>query len=181
VEETTGQNPDRLPCERATQKAHRRSLVRCEDLVARAASDAGREGDYSGPQPPFRWQRVDLSDRAPISRDDVAHTALPTVDAQAQARAAGSRRIAAPATPNSGVGLLPLSDAGMSGSGGIRGQAGLPLQYSDNECATSVARAQVVMPSGSLSSEFRLFGSTFPGCQPPRVSVNPFQPAEAAA
>ena len=86
-----------------------------------------------------------------------------------------------PATANSGVGLLPLSDAGMSGSGGIRGQAVLPLQYSDNECATSVARAQVVLPSGSLSAEFQLFGSTFPGCQPPRVSVNPFQPAEAAA
>jgi hypothetical protein len=86
-----------------------------------------------------------------------------------------------PATPNSGVGLLPLSDPGMSGSAGIRGQAALPLQYSDNECATSVARAQIVLPSGSLSAAFQLFGSAFPGCQPPSVSVNPFQPAEAAA
>ena len=85
-----------------------------------------------------------------------------------------------PTTPNSGIGLTPLLDGGASGAVGVRGQAALPLQYSDNECATSVAAVRVTFPSGGLVVSIALPGGDFPGCVPPAVSVNPFQPAEAS-
>ena len=83
-----------------------------------------------------------------------------------------------PTIPNSGVGLLPLSDPGQPGASGVRGQAALPLQYSDNECATSVAAVQLTLSSGSLTAALTLPGSDFSGCLTAPVTVNPFQPAE---
>lgn len=86
-----------------------------------------------------------------------------------------------PTIPNSGVGLAPLTNSGASGSSGVRGQAALPLQYSDNQCPTPAATVSVVFPSGTLTMPFRLFGSNFAGCTPAAVAVNPFQPAEGQA
>jgi hypothetical protein len=86
-----------------------------------------------------------------------------------------------PTIPNSGVGLVPLAASGASGTIGIRGQAAIPLQYSDNQCATAVATVSVVLPSGALMAPFQLFGNNFPGCTPAAVVVNPFQPAEGQA
>jgi hypothetical protein len=86
-----------------------------------------------------------------------------------------------PTIPNSGVGLVRSTDPGASGTGGIRGQAALPLQYSDNQCPTPVARVSVVLPSGSLTVPIQLFGNNFAGCTPAAVVVNPFQPGEGQA
>jgi hypothetical protein len=86
-----------------------------------------------------------------------------------------------PTIPNSAVGLVPLADPGASGSSGVRGQAALPLQYSDNQCPTPVASVSIVFPSGTLTMPFQLFGSNFAGCTPAAVAVNPFQPAEGQA
>lgn len=86
-----------------------------------------------------------------------------------------------PTIPNSGVGLVPLVDPGASGSSGVRGQAALPLQYSDMQCPTSVATVAVVFPSGTLKVSFQFFSNDFAGCTPAAVAVNPFQPAEGQA
>jgi Protein of unknown function (DUF4232) len=83
-----------------------------------------------------------------------------------------------PTYPNAGVGLVPLSSAGVTGAAGIRGQAELPLQYLDSMCATAIAGVRVTLPTGNLSTSVPPLGGNFPGCFQPSVSVNPFQPAE---
>jgi len=83
-----------------------------------------------------------------------------------------------PTEPNSGVGLVPLSTA--TSSSGVRGQAGLPLQYSHLMCATRIVGIAVTLPTGTLTAPLDgLEGSDFPGCSSGSVTVNPFQPAEA--
>jgi hypothetical protein len=83
-----------------------------------------------------------------------------------------------PTYPNNGVGLVPLPPTTASGGYGVRGQAALPLQYSDLMCATSVASVRVILSSGTLSAPLQLPGAPFRPCLAPTVSVNPFQPAE---
>jgi hypothetical protein len=84
-----------------------------------------------------------------------------------------------PTFPNNGVGLIPLSNQGTSPGpgyqGGIRGQAALPLQYSDI-CANSVAAIRIRIGGASFTLPLTL-GGDGGNCES-TLFVNPFQPAE---
>ena len=88
-----------------------------------------------------------------------------------------------PTHPNDGVGLIPLAEQGTAPGpdpeGGVRGQASLPLQYSDS-CANSVTAVAVDFGSARLTVPLTLGvpeGAPH-DCELTSVVVNPFQPAE---
>lgn len=87
-----------------------------------------------------------------------------------------------PAIANSGVGLLPLASAGTTGTAGIRGQAGVEIEWPDGMCALSapIARVAIILPTGTLSVPLQIegFGST--GCQRPGATISEFEAAETA-
>lgn len=85
-----------------------------------------------------------------------------------------------PTTHNDGVGLLPLSNAGVGGDRGMPGQAVVSLQYADAQCDTHIALARLSLASGTLLVPLALSGGDFKGCFPPVIAVNPFQPPWAA-
>ena len=84
-----------------------------------------------------------------------------------------------PAIPNDGVGLLPFADGSSGVVVGIRGEAVLPLQYSDLDCSTPVAAIRVSMDEGTVTIPATLPLGNTPGCLKPAIIVNPFQPAGA--
>jgi hypothetical protein len=85
-----------------------------------------------------------------------------------------------PALPNSGVGLLPLKNEGVTGAAGVRGQAGVEVAWPDGMCAISapIMRVQVVLPTGTLSVPLQIFGFGSTGCQRPGATVTQYEPAE---
>ncbi|MFI5287949.1 MAG: DUF4232 domain-containing protein [Candidatus Dormibacteria bacterium] len=85
-----------------------------------------------------------------------------------------------PTLPNGGVGLLPLSSEGVAPGpnpeGGIRGQASLPIQYQDGGCNSAIAAIRIRVGGGTFTVRLTLGGGL--GCQPDKLFVSPFQPAE---
>lgn len=85
-----------------------------------------------------------------------------------------------PTLPNGGVGLLPLGSEGAAPGpnpeGGIRGQASMPIQYQDGGCNGAIAAIQIRVGGGTFTVRLTLGGG--PGCQPDKVLISPFQPAE---
>ncbi|MBV8527006.1 MAG: DUF4232 domain-containing protein [Candidatus Dormibacteraeota bacterium] len=84
-----------------------------------------------------------------------------------------------PVWPNDGVGLIPMTG---SPPRGVRGQAGLPLQWTSLMCATQIAGIAVTLPTGTLRTPILtgdMTGSDGSDCLPPNIVVNPFEPAEA--
>ncbi|HEY6468938.1 MAG TPA: DUF4232 domain-containing protein [Candidatus Dormibacteraeota bacterium] len=87
-----------------------------------------------------------------------------------------------PAIANAGVGLVALTKAGTTGTAGIRGQAGVEIEWPDGMCATSapITRVAVVLPTGTLSVPLQIEGFGTTGCQRPGATVSEFEAAEIA-
>jgi len=87
-----------------------------------------------------------------------------------------------PTYPNNGVELLPLTTEGASPGpapeGGIRGQAALPLQYTEDGCNNAVAAIRLEVAGGTFTVPLTIPQPGAQGCEVTRMFVNPFQPAE---
>ena len=87
-----------------------------------------------------------------------------------------------PTYPNNGVELLPLKAEGASQGpapeGGVRGQASLPLQYTQDGCNNSVAAIRIEVAGGTFTVPLHIPQPGAQGCEVTKMFVNPFQPAE---
>ncbi len=83
-----------------------------------------------------------------------------------------------PPTPNAGVGLRPIRDAGATGAPALVGQAVLPFQYYPDGCTTAISAVRVTLAGGgTLIVDLQLPPQQLASAgQCGVVDVNPFQP-----